>query len=96
MTPISSLARTIDEWLLEMDGGEKDRQSTDIKEIQEAIQTIEKRSEGLIHFVESYRRLTRIPQPNFQIIDVNELFKRVVQLMEVELRQQNIKFTTLY
>ena len=91
MTPISSLARTIDEWLLEMGEKHKGRQSTDIQEIQEAIQTIEKRSEGLIHFVESYRKLTRIPQPNFQIIKVSELFKRVVQLMEMELREKKIK-----
>jgi len=91
MTPISSLARTIDEWLLEMGEGQKDPRSADIKEIQEAIQTIEKRSEGLIHFVESYRKLTRIPQPNFKIIKVSELFKRVIQLMEVELLQQKIK-----
>jgi nitrogen fixation/metabolism regulation signal transduction histidine kinase len=93
MTPISSLARTIDVWLLEMGDGQKDPGSTDIKEIHEAIQTIEKRSEGLIHFVESYRKLTRIPQPNFQIIKVDELFKRVIQLMEVELQQQKIKLT---
>jgi nitrogen fixation/metabolism regulation signal transduction histidine kinase len=92
MTPISSLARTIDEWLLEIGEEQKDRPSLDIQEIQEGIQTIEKRSEGLIHFVESYRKLTKIPQPNFQIIKVSELFKRVAQLMEMELRQKKIEF----
>jgi len=93
MTPISSLAKTIDEWLLEMGEGPNGQQFTDIQEIQEAITTIQKRSEGLIHFVESYRKLTRIPQPNFQIIKVNELFKRVVQLMEKELEENNIKLS---
>ncbi len=93
MTPISSLAKTIDEWLLEVGEGPNGRQFTDMQEIQEAITTIQKRSEGLIHFVESYRKLTRIPQPNFQIIKVNELFKRVVQLMEKELVENNIKLS---
>lgn len=93
MTPISSLAKTIDEWLLEMGEGPNGRQSTDMQEIKEAINTIQKRSEGLIHFVESYRKLTRIPQPNFQILKVNELFKRVVQLMEKELEDNNIKLS---
>jgi nitrogen fixation/metabolism regulation signal transduction histidine kinase len=93
MTPISSLARTIDEWLLEIEKGKGDPKSNDFKDIQEAITTIQKRSEGLIHFVESYRKLTRIPQPNFQIIKVSELFKRVVQLMEKELEVKNMKFS---
>ncbi len=93
MTPISSLAKTIDEWLLEMEERPNGRQSTDMQEIKEAINTIQKRSEGLIHFVESYRKLTRIPQPNFQILKVNELFKRVVQLMEKELVDNNIKLS---
>ena len=93
MTPISSLAKTIDEWLLEVGEGPNGQQFTDMQEIQEAITTIQKRSEGLIHFVESYRKLTRIPQPNFQIIKVNELFKRVVQLMEKELEENNIKLS---
>ena len=93
MTPISSLVKTIDEWLLEMGEGPNGQQFTDMQEIQEAITTIQKRSEGLIHFVESYRKLTRIPQPNFQIIKVNELFKRVVQLMEKELEENNIELS---
>jgi nitrogen fixation/metabolism regulation signal transduction histidine kinase len=92
MTPISSLARTIDEWLLEIGKGQESRKATDLQDIQEAITTIQKRSEGLIHFVESYRQLTRIPQPNFQIINVSELFKRVVQLMEKELGEKTIIF----
>jgi nitrogen fixation/metabolism regulation signal transduction histidine kinase len=93
MTPISSLAKTIDEWLLEMGREQSSQQSTEMQEIQEAITTIQKRSDGLIHFVESYRKLTRIPQPNFQIISVSELFKRVVQLMEKELGEKDIKLS---
>ena len=91
MTPISSLAKTIEEWLREMGVGQNDQQSTDMQEIQEAITTIQKRSDGLIHFVESYRKLTRIPQPNFQLVKVSELFRRVVQLMEKGLAEKEIR-----
>jgi len=90
MTPISSLAKTIDEWLLEFGKGQEGKETEDVREIQEAITTIQKRSEGLIHFVESYRKLTRVPQPNFHILMVNDLFKRVVQLMEKELEDKKI------
>jgi nitrogen fixation/metabolism regulation signal transduction histidine kinase len=93
MTPISSLAKTIDEWLLEMEKGKSDKKSTDLQDIQEAIRTIQKRSDGLIHFVDSYRKLTRIPQPNFQIMKVTDLFKRVLQLMENELEKKEIKWS---
>jgi len=92
MTPISSLAKTIEEWLSEISNERQGQESNDLSEIQEAITTIQKRSEGLIRFVDSYRKLTRIPQPNFQIVVVNELLKRVVQLMEKELDEKNINF----
>ena len=93
MTPISSLAKTIDEWIIDFGKEKGGNDSTEISDIQEAITTIQKRSEGLIHFVESYRKLTRIPQPNFQIIKVEEIFKRVSQLMEKELADKKIKFS---
>jgi nitrogen fixation/metabolism regulation signal transduction histidine kinase len=92
MTPISSLAKTVDEWLLEIEAEQEGQKSSELKDIQEAITTIQKRSEGLIHFVESYRKLTRIPQPNFQIIKIGELFKRIVHLMEKELEEKKITF----
>jgi signal transduction histidine kinase len=41
---------------------------------------------------DSYRKLTRIPEPNFQVIKVNELFSRVVQLMERDLGEKKIIF----
>jgi len=79
ITPISSLAKTVDETLQEREI--KDR---DLQDIHEAVSTIHKRSDGLLHFVESYRQLTRIPRPDFQMISIQELFKRVCQLAEHE------------
>jgi nitrogen fixation/metabolism regulation signal transduction histidine kinase len=92
ITPISSLAKTVDQLLgrIITDDDQKD----DLKEIQRAMSTIQKRSEGLIHFVESYRQLTRIPKPNFQMISVNNIFKRVTQLMENELNTRKIVFSS--
>ena len=79
ITPISSLAKTVDQML-------KEREPTDpeLKDMQEAVSTIHKRSDGLLHFVESYRQLTRIPRPDFQMIPVQDLFKQVCQLAEHE------------
>lgn len=89
ITPISSLAKTTGELL--SDHLEENNRNDAFSEIQEAINTIQKRSEGLLHFVESYRQLTRIPRPNFQLIKVEMIFKRVLHLMEKDLTAKNIK-----
>ncbi len=89
ITPISSLAKTVDHTLDELNL--ENLQAGDMKDIHDAVSTIHKRSEGLIHFVESYRKLTRIPQPNFQMIPVKKLFDNVLHLTEVESRNRKIK-----
>ena len=60
-TPISSLAATAAELLAEA-RAHPDRTSA-IDDAHDAVETIAKRSSGLVHFVESYRRLTRVPKP---------------------------------
>jgi len=88
ITPISSLAKTTGELL--SDHLEEIDQDDTLPEIQEAIHTIQKRSEGLLHFVESYRQLTRIPKPNFQLVPVDMIFKRVLPLVEKDIMAKNI------
>jgi nitrogen fixation/metabolism regulation signal transduction histidine kinase len=94
VTPISSLASTANALLAEkMDAEVKGRSgSEDLDDIQSAIRTIEKRSSGLLRFVESYRKLTRIPKPSFQIFTVSSLFERVSQLMESQMKEKSIAF----
>jgi two-component system, NtrC family, nitrogen regulation sensor histidine kinase NtrY len=96
ITPIASLSSTLDMMLKGIVTGEKD-QTLDMEsviDIQQALQTINKRSTGLLHFVNTYRNLTRIPKPNFRIFPVNELINNVRLLMEEELRQNNIRMVT--
>ena len=96
ITPIASLSSTLDLMLkniTEGNSGQKlDMES--VTEIQQALQTINKRSTGLLHFVNTYRNLTRIPKPNFKIFPVRELINNVQLLMEEELRQNEIKLIT--
>lgn len=40
----------------------------------QAMQTIHRRSKGLLDFVENYRKLTRIPAPTMQLFPVSALF----------------------
>ncbi len=96
ITPIASLSSTLDMMLNGMVTGEES-QTLDLEsvtEIQQALQTINKRSTGLLHFVNTYRNLTRIPKPNFKIFPVRDLIGNVQLLMEEELSQNEIKLIT--
>jgi two-component system nitrogen regulation sensor histidine kinase NtrY len=88
ITPIASLTSTINELVAEAYRKEKAKKkpgSDALNDIQQALQTIQKRSQGLLHFVDAYRNLTMIPKPNFQIFPVHELFKRVEKLMQANI-----------
>ncbi len=92
ITPISSLASTVQSILKNNMQMQNNPDSESLDDINSAVNTIQKRSEGLIHFVDSYRNLTRIPKPNFQIFQINSLFERIKKLMGSELKKQGINF----
>jgi signal transduction histidine kinase len=85
ITPISSLASTINEMLKE----EIDSES--LTDVHDAAQTIQKRSQGLLHFVDAYRNLALIQKPNFQLFPVKELFSRVEKLMQANIKEKAIR-----
>ncbi|MCC7265427.1 MAG: hypothetical protein IT369_23225 [Candidatus Latescibacteria bacterium] len=76
ITPITSLAATADGLLRQEPFSEEE-----LADAQEAVGTIRRRSAGLLHFVEEYQRLTRLPAPHFQILSVREVGTRIEQLM---------------
>jgi len=97
ITPIASISSTVNSILQEITEDAKDKDGKDvdpetIKDIREALTTIHKRSTGLLHFVETYRNLTRIPKPNFQIFLIKNLFNHVGVLLEEEFKKKNISF----
>lgn len=98
ITPISSLAGTVRGMLLdEPDGGSvvmNELDDEDVESIHSALVTIEKRSQGLLNFVEIYRNLTRIPKPNFRYFLISQLFENAEQLMVVKMAQHNISYTS--
>lgn len=90
ITPISSLASTVRGLVPEKGQTEYDTEA--LPDVHAALETIQSRSEGLLHFVETYRELTRIPKPDFQIFTVAELFGHVSQLMKGDLESKSIDF----
>ncbi len=95
ITPVASLTSTLSRMVRdtkEEHDGKLDEEST--QEIQGALDTIHKRSKGLLHFVNTYRSLTKIPKPNFDIVKARDLFSSIKPLMEKELTDNNIRLTT--
>ena len=97
ITPISSLASTVDDILNDTDSTGKEKsdekyQKDFISDVRSAVQTIRKRSQGLLHFVDNYRNLTSIPKPDFRIISASELFGRISQLLRQRFQENGIKF----
>jgi two-component system, NtrC family, nitrogen regulation sensor histidine kinase NtrY len=89
VAPISSLANTIKNRLqhsmadLGDDGAAED--------IAIGIDTIKRRSEGLLRFAETYRNLNKITTLNLKKIYVSELFAHLHQLMQPTLTQKGIE-----
>jgi nitrogen fixation/metabolism regulation signal transduction histidine kinase len=88
MTPISSLAATAQD-LITRSGPREDPESWN--DIELAIQTIAKRSQGLLHFVDGYRNLTRIPKPNLKFFPARDLFARVGQLLQAPIAESGAR-----
>ncbi|MCK4699777.1 MAG: HAMP domain-containing histidine kinase, partial [Bacteroidales bacterium] len=95
ITPIASISSTLDIMLKDIRAKEeKDNEcemdKDTVIELHKALQTINKRSTGLLHFVNTYRNLTRIPKPNFKITNAKDIFENIIHLMEDEINKSNI------
>lgn len=80
ITPIISLSETLSERDIPGVLSEKE-----YAVMLQAMQTIHRRSKGLLGFVENYRRLTRIPEPVCVRFLVNELFADLQKLFPDEI-----------
>lgn len=95
ITPIASLTSTINELIKEAYRKEIQAKKPKIEalgDIQQALQTIQKRSHGLLNFVDAYRNLTKIPKPHFQVFAIHELFTRVERLMQANITGAGARF----
>ncbi len=91
VTPISSLAATVDDELVEHMEADRAIENEDLDDIHLAIQTIQRRSEGLIRFVSDFRNLTRIPEPKVSEEKVSKVLDHILILLKHELQAKGIK-----
>ncbi len=92
ITPISSITSTLDLMLKDAQNRKTPPDKESIEEVQMAIKTINKRSNGLLHFVDTYRNLTKIPTPNFKIAKVKEVLDDIKLLFQEEIKTKNVDY----
>ncbi len=89
ITPILSLSETL---------SEREADEKNYPVMQQAMQTIHRRSRGLLEFVENYRKLTRIPAPVLKQVYVNDMLGNLRQLFPedyIEIKEPEKNFTML-
>ena len=89
IAPISSLADTLKSRLLQSMSS-LNNETGSVDDLELGIDTIKRRSEGLLKFAETYRNLNKITKPNLKKIYVRDLFESINQLMQPTLDQKNI------
>lgn len=94
ITPIASLSDTVNSMLMgDVFGSESPEpipQET-LQDVKDALGTINKRSLGLMRFVNSYRNITQIPTPIFEVLPVKGVLERVRNLMKGEASKRRVE-----
>jgi two-component system nitrogen regulation sensor histidine kinase NtrY len=95
LTPVSSLASTaqqlVSDVLKDLPGDDANRAA--LGDAVEALETVARRSQGLLHFVQNHRRLTKRMVANIEIVPVRRVFARLQRLLAGELTARDIALT---
>lgn len=91
--PISTLSEVILQ-MLKSENGTVDLSKLDDESIEDiigGIETIESRSKGLAHFVSTYDQLTKIPKPQLELKNINQLINNTLKLFQVDIDHKGIE-----
>ncbi len=91
VTPISSLAGIVEEDIKhKIEQNIHEFKKDEMEDMHLSLQTISRRSEGLIRFVKEFRNLTHIPKPRLSEVSIKTLLDEVAMLHKKELADRNI------
>lgn len=86
ITPISSLSDTVNSMIV----NKHDLDHEELEELKPAIQTIKRRSEGLLDFVKAYRLIAELPTPHLEYHTIGEILQHIKVLMQPFASERNI------
>ena len=82
VAPITSLSQTILGYFKNLDGNQPSEKI--VVNTIKGLEVINEQGTGLIGFVETYRKLTRLPQPEKKQVNVGQLFENISTLLKHE------------
>lgn len=95
LTPVSSLAATAHNLVGEVldQFPADDPRAAALRDAHEALETVARRSEGLLHFVHNHRRLTKRLDAEVEVTPVRRVFARLQRLLSGDLAVRDIQMT---
>jgi two-component system nitrogen regulation sensor histidine kinase NtrY len=95
LTPVSSLAATARDLVRDVLSQlpEGDARTAALTDANDALETVARRSEGLLHFVQNHRRLTKPLVTQMQEAPMQRVFARIQRLLATDLAAHEIKLT---
>ncbi len=97
IAPITSLSNTMQRFLnVETNKVNIDNSESSISKTREGLKVIEETGKGLMHFIDNYRRLTKIPKPVYKVIDIKEWINQIFFLLKDRINAENIDFRQYY
>lgn len=92
--PISTLTGVLNRMLIDDQGKETDLcmlGAGEESDLRKGLQTIEKRSRGLVTFTKSTRSLIHTGEPKFEKLDLHQLIDRVITLLKPDFEKGDIR-----
>jgi signal transduction histidine kinase len=97
IAPITSLSKTLQRLLHSDDKGDEELQvDLQVEKAKEGLSVIEETGKGLMHFIDNYRRLTKIPKPVFKTVIIKDWLNRVLLLMKEHLEEEHITMELVF
>lgn len=95
IAPITSLSKTLSSFYSQHGKPVQPDEITSehIKNTIEGLEIISERGAGLTRFVDSYRALTKVPDPVFANIDLERLLNNLLTLVDPVICESNVKIT---
>ena len=97
LTPVSSLAATARDLVRDVLSQlpEGDSRAGGLTDACDALETVARRSEGLLHFVKNHRRLTKLLVTQIEVVPAQRVFARIRRLLGADLAARDIQMTTV-
>lgn len=96
VTPVTSLTETM-LMMLEQEGEAiplEELSEETMEDLRFSMKTIQKRSEGLLHFVEDYRRLTKIKALQLEDVNISKMFDELSMLLKTDVEKEGLTLST--